>query len=59
VILTVLATIDLYAIRWLDVKENRRRDERKAELGDDYMVEKHHGFLGLMDWENLEFKYSL
>lgn len=59
VILYVLITIDLYAIRWLAVKENRRRDEKKTELGDAYVVEKNHEFVDLTDRQNLEFRYSL
>ena len=59
VIIYFLITVDLYVIRWLAVRENRRRDERKAELGDAYVVEKNHEFLDLTERQNLEFRYSL
>ncbi len=58
-IIYFLVTVDLYVIRWVAVRENRRRDERKAELGSDYVVEKNHEFLDLTDRQNLEFRYSL
>jgi MFS family permease len=59
VILYVLITIDLWIIRVLAVRENRRRDRRKEELGEAYVVEKNHEFLDLTDRQNLEFRYSL
>jgi MFS family permease len=59
VILYVLITIDLWIIRVLAVRENRRRDRRREELGEAYVVEKNHEFLDLTDRQNLEFRYSL
>ncbi|KAE8442002.1 hypothetical protein EG329_003938 [Mollisiaceae sp. DMI_Dod_QoI] len=59
VILYFLITVDLYAIRWLAARENKRRDERRVALGDAYVVEKNHEFLDLTDRQNLEFRYSL
>ena len=59
VIIYFLITVDLYAIRWLAVRENKKRDERKAELGHAYVVEKNHEFLDLTDRQNLEFRYSV
>ncbi|XMA08544.1 hypothetical protein WAI453_001335 [Rhynchosporium graminicola] len=59
VIIYVLITIELYVIRWLAVRENRKRDAAKAALGGSYVVEKNHEFLDLTDRQNLEFRYSL
>jgi MFS transporter, ACS family, allantoate permease len=42
VVLYFLVTVDLYIIRWLAVRENRKRDEKRAELDDTYVVEKNH-----------------
>ncbi|KAN0122938.1 putative MFS allantoate transporter [Hyaloscypha variabilis] len=57
-IIYFLITVDLYVIRWLAVRENRRR-EREREKGEGYVVEKNHEFLDLTDRENLEFRYSV
>jgi MFS transporter, ACS family, DAL5 transporter family protein len=51
--------VDLYLIRWLAVRENRRRDKAREEKGESYIVEKNHEFLDLTDRENEEFRYSL
>ncbi|KAI9745024.1 MAG: hypothetical protein M1818_001302 [Claussenomyces sp. TS43310] len=59
VILYFLVTVDLYVIRWVAVRENRRRDKRRAELGDSYVVEKNHEFLDLTDRQNQEFRYAV
>ncbi|KZF24812.1 putative MFS allantoate transporter [Xylona heveae TC161] len=59
VILYFLITVDLGLIRWLAVRENRKRDLRKQELGDAYTVEENHEFLDLTDRENPEFRYVL
>ena len=59
VIIYFLTTVDLYMIRWLAVRENRRRDAKKVEQGDTYVVEKNHEFLDLTDRQNLEFRYSV
>lgn len=58
-ILYVLITIDLYLIRLLAVRENKRRDKEREELGDNYVVEKNHEFLDLTDRENREFRYAI
>lgn len=58
-ILYVLITIDLYLIRLLAVRENRRRDKQREEMGDSYVVEKNHEFLDLTDRENREFRYAV
>jgi len=58
-IIYFLITVDLYLIRWLAVRENRKRDEKKAGLGEGYVVEKNHEFLDLTDRQNSEFRYSL
>lgn len=58
-ILYVLITIDLYLIRLLAVRENKKRDREKEELGDSYVVEKNQEFLDLTDRENKEFRYAL
>lgn len=59
VIIYFLITVDLYVIRWVAVRENRKRDQHKASLGDGYVVEKNHEFLDLTDRQNPEFRYSL
>lgn len=59
VIIYFLITIDLCVIRWLSVRENRRRDREREELGDAYVVEQNHEFLDLTDRKNPEFRYSL
>ncbi|PMD39410.1 MFS general substrate transporter [Hyaloscypha variabilis F] len=58
-IIYFLITVDLYVIRWLAVRENRRRDREREEKGEGYVVEKNHEFLDLTDRENLEFRYSV
>ncbi|KAF7629691.1 hypothetical protein AFLA_013399 [Aspergillus flavus NRRL3357] len=59
VILYVLVTLDLYLIRWLSIRENRRRDQEKEALGDAYVVPQNHEFLDLTDRENPEFRYAI
>ncbi|KAH8588585.1 hypothetical protein B0O99DRAFT_600616 [Bisporella sp. PMI_857] len=59
VIVYLLITVDLWIIRVLAVKENKKRDHRKAELSEAYVVEKNHEFQDLTDRQNLEFRYSL
>lgn len=59
VIIYFLVTVDLGIIRWLAVRENRRRDRVKDELGDAYVVEKNHEFKDLTDRQNLEFRYAV
>lgn len=58
-ILYFLITIDLCLIRWLAVRENKRRDRRREELGEFYVVEQNHEFLDLTDRQNREFRYAL
>jgi MFS transporter, ACS family, allantoate permease len=58
-IIYFLITVDLYVIRWLAVRENKRRDKVREEKGESYVVEKNHEFLDLTDRENEEFRYSL
>jgi ACS family allantoate permease-like MFS transporter len=58
-IIYFLITVDLYGIRWLAVRENRRRDRVKEGKRDTYVVEKNDEFLDLTDRENEEFRYSL
>ncbi|CAD0018990.1 unnamed protein product [Aureobasidium pullulans] len=58
-ILYFLITVDLYLIRWFAVRENRRRDKEREELGDKYVVEENHEFLDLTDRENKEFRYAV
>ncbi|KAL1961664.1 hypothetical protein VTN77DRAFT_1339 [Rasamsonia byssochlamydoides] len=58
-ILYFLITIDLCVIRWIAVRENRRRDRQKEELGESYVVEQNHEFLDLTDRQNSEFRYVL
>jgi len=58
-IIYFLITVDLYVIRWLAVRENRRRDEVRVEKGENYVVQKNHEFLDLTDRQNEGFRYSL
>lgn len=58
-ILYFLITVDLHLIRWFAVRENRRRDKEREELGDKYVVEENHEFLDLTDRENKEFRYAV
>ncbi|KAA8647812.1 hypothetical protein EYZ11_010428 [Aspergillus tanneri] len=59
VILYFLVTVDLCIIRWMFVRENRKRDQEKAALGDAYVVQQNHEFLDLTDRENREFRYAI
>ncbi|KIW33174.1 uncharacterized protein PV07_00045 [Cladophialophora immunda] len=59
VILYFLITVDLYLIRMVYVRRNKKRDEQKAALGEAYVVEKNHEFQDLTDIQNQEFRYSL
>jgi len=56
-ILYFLITVDLYVIRWVAIRENRKRDEVRDEEGEDYVVKSNHEFLDLTDRENKEFRY--
>ena len=58
-IIHFLVTAYLYVIRWLAVRENRRRGHSKVELREEYVVEDNHEFLDLTDRQNLQFRYSL
>ncbi|KAI9932518.1 hypothetical protein ASPWEDRAFT_100783 [Aspergillus wentii DTO 134E9] len=59
VVLYFIITVDLGVIRWLAVRENRRRDEEREALGSAYAVEQNHEFLDLTDRENREFRYAI
>lgn len=59
VIIYFLVTVDLCIIRWLAVRENKRRDRKREELGDAYVVEQNHEFQDLTDRQNLEFRYAI
>lgn len=51
-----------FALMWyLFARENRKRDQAKAEAiaRGTYAVPKNHEFLDLTDRENPEFRYSL
>ena len=54
-----LIAVDLYVIRWLAVRETRRRDREREVRGEGYVVVKNHKFVDLTDRENLEFRYSV
>ncbi|BFZ59824.1 Allantoate permease [Saitoella coloradoensis] len=49
----------LYAIRWLNARENKRRDEERDAAGDAYVSLKNHEFMDLTDFENRDFRYVL
>ncbi|PLN80217.1 putative MFS allantoate transporter [Aspergillus taichungensis] len=59
VVLYFLVTLDLVLIRWVSIRENRRRDREKEALGDAYVVPQNHEFLDLTDRENPEFRYAV
>ncbi|KAK2731793.1 hypothetical protein FQN55_004450 [Onygenales sp. PD_40] len=59
VILYVLVTLDLALIRWLSIRENKKRDAEREALGDAYVVEKNHEFMDQTDFENREFRYAI
>ncbi|KAL3417223.1 major facilitator superfamily transporter [Phlyctema vagabunda] len=59
VIIYFLITLDLCVIRWLAVRENKKRDAARAEMGDSYVVEKNHEFMDFTDRQNLEFRYAV
>jgi hypothetical protein len=58
-ILYFLITVDLCVIRWVAIRENRRRDRKKEELGDAHVLEQNHEFLDLTDRQNQEFRYAI
>ncbi|CDO93774.1 unnamed protein product [Kluyveromyces dobzhanskii CBS 2104] len=43
----------------INVRQNRKRDNRKRELGDKYVVLENQAFADLTDFENSEFRYSI
>jgi ACS family allantoate permease-like MFS transporter len=59
VILYFLITIDLCLIRWLSIRENRRRDQEKEALGGASVLPENHEFLDLTDRENRDFRYAI
>lgn len=59
VILYFLVTVDLCLIRWMFIRENRKRDQEKTALGNAYIIPENHEFLDLTDRENREFRYSI
>jgi ACS family allantoate permease-like MFS transporter len=54
-----LITVDLCVIRWVAIRENRRRDRKKEKLGDAHVLEQNHEFLDLTDRQNQEFRYAI
>ncbi|KAJ6049644.1 hypothetical protein N7444_006360 [Penicillium canescens] len=59
VILYFLITIDLCLIWWLSIRENRRRDQEKEELGGASVLPENYEFLDLTDRENRDFRYAI
>ena len=59
VILYFLITIDLCLIRWLSIREIRRRDQEKEALGGASVLPENHEFLDLTDRENRDFRYAI
>ncbi|PYH40815.1 MFS general substrate transporter [Aspergillus saccharolyticus JOP 1030-1] len=59
VVLYVLITIDLCLIRWVAVREKRRRDAEKEAEGDAHVVQQKHEFMDLTDRVNREFRYAI
>ncbi|KAK1855209.1 MFS allantoate transporter [Colletotrichum chrysophilum] len=58
-IIYFLVTVDLFVMRWVLERRNKKRDAEKAALGDTYKVEENHEFWDLTDLENKEFRYEL
>ncbi|KAK2041747.1 major facilitator superfamily transporter [Colletotrichum somersetense] len=58
-IIYFLITVDLFVMRWVLDRRNKKRDAEKASLGDGYKVEENHEFWDLTDLENKEFRYEL
>lgn len=58
-ILYFLITVDLYIMRLVLDRRNKKRDAEKAAQGDSYVVEKNHEFFDLTDLQNKEFRYEL
>ncbi|TQN65278.1 Allantoate permease [Colletotrichum shisoi] len=58
-IIYFLVTVDLFVMRWVLDRRNKKRDADKAALGDAYEVEENHEFWDLTDLENKEFRYEL
>ncbi|RAH63739.1 allantoate permease family MFS transporter [Aspergillus aculeatinus CBS 121060] len=59
VVLYALITLDLCLIRWVSVRENRKRDTEKEAAGEAYVVQQNHEFMDLTDRENCEFRYAI
>ncbi|KAI9825932.1 MAG: hypothetical protein M1819_000451 [Sarea resinae] len=59
VILYFFITLDLCLIRWLDIRENRRRDKAREAEGEEYIIRLNHEFFDLTDRENQEFRYVI
>ncbi|OAQ67226.1 MFS allantoate transporter [Pochonia chlamydosporia 170] len=57
-IIYFLCVVDLYAMRWVLDRRNKKRDQEKAAVGDAYAVEENHEFLDLTDLQNREFRYE-
>ncbi|KAF5678377.1 allantoate transporter [Fusarium heterosporum] len=58
-IIYFLCTVDLFVMRWVFDRRNKKRDAEKAAQGDQYKVQDNHEFLDLTDLENKEFRYEL
>ncbi|KAL0942006.1 MFS allantoate transporter [Colletotrichum truncatum] len=58
-IIYFLVTVDLFVMRWVLDRRNRKRDAEKAALGEAYRAEENHEFWDLTDLENKEFRYEL
>ncbi|EOO03915.1 putative mfs allantoate protein [Phaeoacremonium minimum UCRPA7] len=58
-IIYFLITVDLFVMRWVLDRRNKKRDQEKEALGNDYKLEENHEFFDLTDLENREFRYQL
>ncbi|KAM0808377.1 putative MFS allantoate transporter [Seiridium cardinale] len=58
-IIYFLITVDLFVIRLVLDRRNKKRDQEKAALGDTHTAEENHEFLDLTDLQNKEFQYEL
>ena len=59
VIAFTIGTACVMSLYTMDLLENKRRDRKKAELGDKYEVPEDFEFADLTDKQNPEFRYSL
>ncbi|GMF03747.1 unnamed protein product [[Candida] boidinii] len=55
----IVGSICIASLFTLYTLRNRKRDQKRAELGESYVVPENVAFADLTDFENPEFRYSL